>query len=59
MSEQFGRVHVGASTLGDPCGAPKPLPILIPSDFVPENGFPVVKALNVRPGYEYEFSKVL
>ena len=29
----------------NPFGAPKPLPILNPSNFVPENGFPVVKGL--------------
>ena len=29
-----------------PSGPPKPLPILDSSDFVPENGFLVVKALN-------------
>ena len=29
----------------NPLRAPKPLPILNPSNFVPKNGFPVVKGL--------------
>ena len=29
----------------NPFGAPEPLPILNPSNFVPKNGFPVVKGL--------------
>ena len=32
--------------LVDPFRAPEPLPILNPSDFVPKNGFPVVKGLS-------------
>ena len=30
----------------NPFRAPKPLPILNPSNYVPKNGFPVVKGLN-------------
>ena len=30
----------------NPCRAPEPLPILNPSNFVPKNGFPVVKGLS-------------
>ena len=31
----------------NPFGAPEPLPILNPSNFVPKNGFPVVKGLTL------------
>ena len=33
----------------NPFRAPEPLPILIPSNFVPKNGFPVVKGLRRSP----------
>ena len=32
----------------NPFRAPEPLPILNPSNFVPKNGFPVVKGLSKR-----------
>ena len=32
----------------NPFGAPEPLPILNPVNFVPKNGFPVVKGLRVE-----------
>ena len=41
------RVYYGLCVLINPFRAPKPLPILNPSNFVPKNGFPVVKGLNV------------
>ena len=36
----------GARSLTTPFRAPEPLPIINPSDFVPRNGFPVVKGLS-------------
>ena len=33
---------------GRPFKAPEPLPILSPSNYVPKNGFPVVKGLSSR-----------
>ena len=35
----------------NPCRAPEPLPILNPSNFVPKNGFPVVKGLRSSPSF--------
>ena len=39
LKQEFRRLWV------NPFGAPEPLPILNPSNFVPKNGFPVVKGL--------------
>ena len=44
---------------GDIFRAPKPLPILIPSKFVPKNGFPVVKALRGLLLYEKIYALLL
>ena len=41
--ELLQRGVLGLAGLLNPFGAPEPLPILNPSDFVPKNGFPVVK----------------
>ena len=38
----------------NPFRAPKPLPILNPSNNVPQNGFPVVKGLKVQVGLHRE-----
>ena len=35
----------------NPFRAPEPLPILDPSNFVPKNGFPVVKGLSLEFSY--------
>ena len=40
----------------NPFRAPEPLPILNPSNFVPKNGFPVVKALR-SPATQKTFPK--
>ena len=37
------------SVVVNPFRAPEPLPILHPSNFVPENGFPVVKVKRSTP----------
>ena len=41
-------LSVGVEAWDQPLQSPE-TPILIPSNFVPENGFPVVKALNSNP----------
>ena len=40
----------------NPFRAPEPLPILCPSNFVPKNGFPVVKGLRNESEYFFFFS---
>ena len=40
----------------DPFGAPKPLPILNPSNFVPPKGFPVVKGSTLTYNRPWDIS---
>ena len=46
VKEMLGALH--RRTTLHPFRAPEPLPILNPSNFVPQNGFPVVKALGAQ-----------
>ena len=41
--------HARNAAYVDPFRAPKPLTIINPSNFVPQNGFPVVKGLTQLP----------
>ena len=49
--------RIRSRTALNPFRAPEPLPILNPSNFVPKNGFPVVKGLTKYELTKYDLTK--